>query len=219
MSRYVNVRGKHRHKHPAPAAAEAAGKPAAGTREASQPPMPTEAQMEAVARERLQHTHAELYKLYHGDTLDKSIARCNKLLALHDREIDKLEQAEETAGHRWTVSPSMAFRLQREVERLEARQDRLKDECWVMAKEMLAQAVQQKAEEAQRQKQALRQGSWQAEADSLCPPKQTSATEAGKGTVPVSAARDSLNTNDQPGGNRDCPPAEGGPATAPPIAA
>jgi hypothetical protein len=121
-------------------------------------PMPSEAQMEQVARQRFEKAVAEAYKLLHGDILDESIERRKRLLRIHDREAIKIE-AEQPANYRWTVSPRMATQLDKELEKLEQRRDEIRHESRQMAHEIISRLVRQ--------------------AESLCPPKQhETATQA-----------------------------------------
>jgi hypothetical protein len=122
-------------------------------------PMPTEAQMEQVARQRFEKAMAEAYKLRHGDVLDEAIERRKRLLRIHDREAAKVE-AEQPVNYRWTVSPRMVTQFDKELEKLEQRRDELKEECWEMAREILGQIARE------------------ATAESLCPPKQNQPATA-----------------------------------------
>lgn len=60
-----------------------------------------------------------IYRLKGGDFIEASINRLQKLLALHDREMAQAD-VEDLSKKRWLVSPSMALRLQRELERYQA---------------------------------------------------------------------------------------------------
>lgn len=80
----------------------------------------------------------QLYEQKGGNAIDAAIKRMERLLELHDREAEKLLTSE-VVSHRWQVSPSMVIRLQREVEREEARRQKLREECWALARQMLMQ--------------------------------------------------------------------------------
>lgn len=79
-----------------------------------------------------------LYEEQGGKAIDAAIKRMERLLELHDREAEKLLNAEVTS-HRWQVSPSMVIRLQREMEREEARRQALREECWKVARNLVRQ--------------------------------------------------------------------------------
>lgn len=49
--------------------------------------------------------------------IDRSIMRLERLLKVHDAEVDKLLSGE-VEKHRWLVSPSMVLRIQREIDAL-----------------------------------------------------------------------------------------------------
>jgi hypothetical protein len=158
MSRYHPVRPK---KHdPAPQL-----KPEA----APQPPMPTEAQMEQAALKQLEKATELMYKELHGEYLDAAIRRCTRLLEIYDREQDELAKAETVSGHRWTVSPAIMLRTQRELTALLERRDHLKQQARQEAREIVAHWMhEQTAAMATARKDS-----------SLCPPKQTGpATQA-----------------------------------------
>lgn len=90
----------------------------------------------------------QLYEQKGGEAIDAAIKRMERLLELHDREAEKLLTSEVT-NHRWQVSPSMVIRLQREVERDEARRQALREECWAMAKQMVLQWMEDQQAYAQ----------------------------------------------------------------------
>jgi hypothetical protein len=163
MSRYHPVRPKkqtQQEQAAAPAAAEAA-------------PMPTEAQMERVARERLKKAADEIYRMRGGDALDASIARWTRTLQLYDREQEVVGKKEPGEGHRWTVSPSIAFRADNHLHGLIARREALEIECWAEARKIIAELISDPA----------------AIMNSLCPPKQTDpATEADPQPVTAKGA-------------------------------
>lgn len=56
-----------------------------------------------------------------GDRIDGSIKRLERLLAVHDAEVEKLLKGD-VEKHRWRVSPSMVLRIQREIDELLVRQ-------------------------------------------------------------------------------------------------
>ena len=136
MSRYHPVRPKKQQKHH-----QAAPEPA------------TQAHSE-----RLEEVAARFYGYMGGDEVDASIARWKKLLAVHDREVAKLAEGEIEGGYRWTVSPAMAFRIDKYLHALLTQRAQIKMRSFDEARAWLA-----------------RQG----EGDSLCPPKQTPAPHAG----------------------------------------
>jgi hypothetical protein len=153
MSRYHPVRTKQNKQHhqvPQPAAP-------------AQSPMPTEAQMEQMARGRLQAAFEEIYKLRNGAALDASIARWTKMLELYDREQAALEKEDGSKQHRWTVSPSIAFRTDKHLHELLERREKLQAECWAEAKNIVRQFIQD----------------YGPGNSSLCPPKQTEPAPKG----------------------------------------
>jgi hypothetical protein len=158
MSRYHSVRPKNpSHQQPKPGAA----------------PLPSEAQIEQAAIERLEKATSELYKLRHGDTIDAAIARTNRLLAIHDREAEKVVADEPVGGYRWTVSPAICVRLETQLAALEARRDKLMEECWQEARQIVAQFMRDHVPTG----------------DPLCPPKQAGpATQADPQPTPAKGA-------------------------------
>jgi hypothetical protein len=141
MSRYHPVRPKQP-KHEAGAPPEAA-------------PMPTEAQMEAVARERYHAVFDQVYKLRDGDALEASIARWKQTLELYDQEREAVK-AKKGENHRWTVSPTIALRIDMHLAKLLERREQLKMECHAEARDILARYMQDNGPKD----------------DSLCQPKQ-----------------------------------------------
>ncbi len=142
MSRYHSVRPKHQ-QVPTPAA------PAQ-----SKSGMPPAALIEKVAREKIQLAADEIYKSRNGGELDASIARWKKLLAIHDRELDIVAASDGTKPHRWTISPSIAFRVDKLLRELLEEQTQLKAECAALAKQIAADIINGRVNNA-----------------SLCPPK------------------------------------------------
>jgi hypothetical protein len=60
---------------------------------------------------------AEAFKRHGGERIDRDIARLEKLLEVHDVEVEKLLSGK-SEKHRWLVSPSMVVRIQREIQEL-----------------------------------------------------------------------------------------------------
>jgi hypothetical protein len=177
MSRFHPVRpkkDKHAHRAPQPAA----------------PAQPTPSQADKVALERVEQARSELYKLHNGDVLDASIARWKRMLAIYDREAEVVFSSDMSKPHRWTVSPAMALRAEKHLEGLLQRQAELLDECHAQAHQIVSDYYARQAASA---------GSKQADADSLCPPKQTPAP--GADFQPVQ------NTTSNPSKGGEHPPA------------
>jgi hypothetical protein len=126
----------------------------------AQPDM-SHAQFDKQVNDRIETARLELYRLRHGDILDKSIERWQRTLRIYDREAEALEAKPPEKQHRWTISPSMALRAEVRLEKLLAQQEQLLDECHAEA----ARIVQDYYEQ-------------QMEAASLCPPKETPAPMA-----------------------------------------
>jgi hypothetical protein len=152
MSRYHPVRPKKPKHEPAtqpetPASAEAS---------ADRAPMPTEAQMETVARDRFKAVFDEVYKMRDGDALEASIARWKQTLELYDQE-QQAVKAKKGEGHRWTVSPTVALRIDMHLEKLLERREQLKIECHAEARQIMTQFMRDHGPKD----------------DSLCPPKQS----------------------------------------------
>lgn len=89
MSRYPHVRPRPQQHKPAPAKS---------------------------AEQTLDQDALRLYRLKGGEFIEAAIKRLEKLLALHDREMQEPD-IESLGKKRWLVSPSMVLRLQRELER------------------------------------------------------------------------------------------------------
>ncbi len=139
MARYHSVRPKH-HSIPSPAAP--AQPKAAQTRE------------QDLATQNLQLAADEIYAARNGLELDASIARWKKLLAIHDRELEVVAASDGSKPHRWTISPSIAFRVDKLLRELLDNQLQLKAECRAQALQVLSELMRQQA------------------SDSLCPPKR-----------------------------------------------
>jgi hypothetical protein len=132
--------------------------------------MPTEAQMEQMALDRLQAAFDEVYKLHEGDLLDASIERWLRTLALYDRERESLFGKEPGEAHRWVVSPAIALRTQFHLEGLLERRKALKEECMAIARQIVTEFVNEMT----------------ARAESLCPSKETApATQADSRPTPA----------------------------------
>jgi hypothetical protein len=116
--------------------------------------VPSDALIEKVAREKLQLAADEIYKSRNGGELDASITRWKKLLAIHDRELDTVAASDGSKPHRWTISPSIAFRVDKLLRELLEQQTQLKAECAALAKQIAAQILNERVNNA-----------------SLCPPK------------------------------------------------
>ncbi|MBK9975524.1 MAG: hypothetical protein IPP14_12205 [Planctomycetes bacterium] len=139
MARYHSVRPKH-HSIPSPAA------PAQ--------PKPAQTREQDLATQNLQLAADEIYAARNGLELDASIARWKKLLAIHDRELEVVAASDGSKPHRWTISPSIAFRVDKLLRELLDNQLQLKAECRAQALQILSELMRQQA------------------SDSLCPPKR-----------------------------------------------
>jgi hypothetical protein len=104
---------------------------------------------------RLEEVAAKFYGYMGGDEIDASIARWRKVLAVHDREVAKLAEGEVEGGYRWTVSPAMAFRIDKYLHSLLEQRAALKTRSYDEAEKMLAEGKD----------------------NSLCPPKPVSDAE------------------------------------------
>jgi hypothetical protein len=95
------------------------------------------------ADEALNQDALKLYRLKGGEFIEAAIKRLEKLLALHDREMQEAD-VESLAKKRWLVSPSMVLRLQRDLERyLKIRADLIEQVFQLMAAGESAQPVPQ----------------------------------------------------------------------------
>lgn len=73
-------------------------------------------------------------------TTKRAITRLERLLAVHDAEVDKLLKGD-VDKHRWLVSPSMVLRIQRELDELRQQLEELEfDPSSPEAKESRTQA-------------------------------------------------------------------------------
>lgn len=160
MSRYHSVRPKPKH-HEVPTPA-APAQPASG-----QAPAP--AQSEHVRARMLAATDA-LYKDRGGVELDASIARFKKLLAIHDRELEVVTASDFSKPHRWTVSPSIALRVDKLLHDLLDRREQLLADCLMHVKQALAQIDAAAGQ------------------DSLCPPKWTEPAPEAASSATTSPA-------------------------------
>jgi len=159
MSRYHPVRPKPNHKHhqvPTPAA----------------PAQSKETADAKALNARIEAGAAEAYRYRNGLELEASIARAKKLLAIYDRELEVVAKGNGDKQHRWTISPSIAFRYDKLLHELLQRRERLMAECYFGAKEVVT-------EEAAGEK-----------ADSLCPPKSPepanqAESQPGMGETPA----------------------------------
>ena len=111
----------------------------------------------------------ELYVDRDGGSIDASIARYQNLLELHDAEVLKLKDKVEVP-YRWKVAPTVVIRLEREIERLQAKREALRAECFATAREII--------EDWMRSKQAASSGPSQ--------PQQTSTQPASR-AIPQAA--------------------------------
>lgn len=84
-----------------------------------------------------------LYIERNGATLDASLNRVKRTLALYDREIEQLTD-DEDPNHRWRISPSTALQWQREQQRVVERIETLRNECWTIARQMIDDWMQAK---------------------------------------------------------------------------
>ena len=87
-------------------------------------------------RNAIEEAAEALYIERHGATLDASLLRVKRTLALFDREIEKLTD-DEDPNHRWRISPSTALQWQREQQRVIERIETLRNECWTIARQMI----------------------------------------------------------------------------------
>jgi hypothetical protein len=147
MSRYHPVRPKQ-NKHPKVPQPAVPAQPGAA---AEKPPMPTQAQMEKVARERLSEAARAVYLDRGGEILDKSIERWKRTLDIYDRECAKFAEGEVAGGYRWSISPTAAMRAQTMLERAVEQRENLLRECWAEARNIMARFAQQQMEAAQQQ--------------------------------------------------------------------
>jgi hypothetical protein len=181
MSRYHPVRPKkqtHEQHKPAEAAQQAA-------------PEPTR---EQVAREQYRAMFDSIYKIRDGHILEAAIERWKDTLALYDQERAAVK-AKNDEGHRWTVSPTVALRIEMHLEKLLERRSQLKIECH--------------AETRQRMERLSPE---QAANNPLCQPKQSASAEA-------TADRPATTTDSGLGTSASPTPAEGDQADARHIAA
>jgi hypothetical protein len=65
---------------------------------------------------------ADAFKRLGGERFERDVARLDRLLEVHDREVEKL-LAGDADKHRWQVSPAMVVRIQREIQQLLHRRD------------------------------------------------------------------------------------------------
>jgi len=159
MSRYHPVRPKQqKHKHQA---AQAAKVP--------QPAAPAQRENWKVTQAQIEETAIQLYKARGGDQIDAAIARWKRTLELYDRELEVVAAGDGSKAHRWTISPSIAFRCDKYLQQQIEQQARLKDECLHEAVQLIEQVLHQASR-------------MQAPDDSLCPPKSPDPAPAAAST-------------------------------------
>jgi len=91
----------------------------------------------------IQEATDALYAESGGFSIDAAIARAQKTLELYDRELDAVSSSDEK--HRWKISPSVALRWERELERQQKRREDLRAECHAMAKRVVMEWVDEGA--------------------------------------------------------------------------
>jgi hypothetical protein len=178
MSRYHPVRPKkHKQEH------ENTPQPAA--------PEPAREQAERTAREQFRAMYDNIYRIRDGEVLDAAIERWKDTLAVYDQERAAVK-AKNGEGHRWTISPTIALRVQMYLEKLLERREQLKKECHAEALERMERMTPEEAANS-----------------SLCQPKQPEpASVAGRHASladPRSAANPAQ-TDDAQGGPADAVP-------------
>jgi hypothetical protein len=82
----------------------------------------------------------KLYIERGGAAIDAAVKRAEKTLALYDKELDALSERDEDK-HRWKISPSVALRWERELERQQKRRLELLNQCTAMASELVLQWI------------------------------------------------------------------------------
>ena len=145
MARYHPVRPKPKHQQVPTPAAPAQPQPQPDKRL-------TPAQREALQK-RMQSAAETMYKDRGGDEVDASIERCKKLLAIHDRELETLANHDFSQPHRWTISPSIAYRFDKLMHDLMAKREQMQIECMAMVQHAVGEIARDEV------------------ADSLCPSK------------------------------------------------
>lgn len=123
MSRYQPVR---------PKPGRPAGKPQ---------PTPDEAQQRFLKA--VQQAADALYLKSDGASIDKAIERAERTLELFDREVERLASADADEKPKWLVSPAIALRWQRELERQQERKQTLMQKSHSMAREIIQQWMQE----------------------------------------------------------------------------
>ena len=97
----------------------------------------------------------QMYRDRGGTEIDATIERCKKLLDLHARELLTLDDHDFSKAHRWTVSPTVAFRYETLMHQLIVRREQMQIECAAMVQQAVAEVT------------------GEAKESSLCPPKLT----------------------------------------------
>ena len=87
-----------------------------------------------------------LYLERDGASIDKAIKRAERTLELFDRELERVG-APDAEKPKWLISPSVALRWQRELERQQKRKDDLYKECWGMARKLVDEWMAEKAQQ------------------------------------------------------------------------
>ena len=145
MSRYHSVRPKPKH-HSVPTPAAPAQPPAGKGL--------TPAQRQELQK-RMESAADQMYRDRGGTEIDATIERCKKLLDLHARELLTLDDHDFSKAHRWTVSPTVAFRYETLMHQLIVRREQMQMECAAMVQQAVAEVT------------------GEAKESSLCPPKLT----------------------------------------------
>lgn len=87
-----------------------------------------------------------LYLERDGASIDKAIKRAERTLELFDRELERVASPD-AERPKWLISPSVALRWQRELERQQERRDTLKNECLVFARRLVEDWMQGSGEQ------------------------------------------------------------------------
>ena len=87
-----------------------------------------------------------LYLERDGASIDKAIKRAERTLELFDRELERVG-APDAEKPKWLISPSVALRWQRELERQQERRETLRSECLVIARRLVEDWMQGSGEQ------------------------------------------------------------------------
>jgi len=167
MSRYHSVRPKPKH-HSVPTPAAPAQPPAGKGL--------TPVQRQELQK-RMESAADQMYRDRGGTEIDATIERCKKLLDLHARELLTLDDHDFSKAHRWTVSPTVAFRYETLMHQLIVRREQMQMECAAMVQQAVAEVT------------------GEAKESSLCPPK---LTEPASSTAPAAGDQKPQATPERP---------------------